>query len=47
MAKREGKKGIKKSARMAKGKALQAVKPLKESVTLNFGGPVIKYTPQK
>jgi hypothetical protein len=49
MPTRKAKRGIKKSARMKKGKALQPVKPLdspKEAVTFTFGATEIKYTPQ-
>jgi hypothetical protein len=43
------KRGIKKSARMKRGKKLQPVKPLdspKEALTLTYGATEIKYTPQ-
>ncbi len=46
MATTKGKRGIKKSARMKKGKRLQAVKPLTETVSLKFDKPIVVYTPQ-
>jgi hypothetical protein len=52
MATTRGKKGIKKSARMNKGKTLQTVKPLTkpmpgtESISLNFDKPSFEYKQQ-
>jgi hypothetical protein len=45
MATTKGKRGIKKSARMTKGKALRPVKPL-EAIHFNFGTVGTKYTQQ-
>jgi hypothetical protein len=46
MATTKGKRGIKKSARLKKGKVLRPVKPLKETVTFTFGNISAKYKPQ-
>jgi hypothetical protein len=46
MATSKGKRGIKKSATMKKGKALQPVKPLTENISLSFGNPKITYKSQ-
>ena len=46
MATTKGKKGTKKPARMAKGKALQSVKPLQEAVTFNYGKVAVTYKQQ-
>jgi hypothetical protein len=49
MPTRKAKRGVKKSARMKRGKKLQPVKPLdspKEAVTFTYGATEIKYTPQ-
>ncbi len=49
----KAKKAAKKPAGMKRGKTLQAVKPLTktewpaESISFNYGGPVVVYTPQK
>jgi hypothetical protein len=47
MATTKGKKGIKKSARMKKGKRLQAVKPLEEAISFNYGKLGVEYIKQK
>jgi hypothetical protein len=44
MATTRGKKGIKKSASMKKGKALQPVKPLKEAISFSYGNPKVTYS---
>ncbi|MGA8408720.1 MAG: hypothetical protein WB680_16205 [Candidatus Acidiferrales bacterium] len=46
MATSKGKKGTKKAAKMAKGKALQSVKPLQEAVTFNYGKLELAYKQQ-